>query len=219
MRSATFVRRRHVAGGLNICLSGIPWWTTDVGGFHGGDIEDPGFRELITRWFQYGVFCPIMRVHGVRRQRSRVRKGDDIGKADPNHPNVANEVWSYGEETCAILSDQIRLRERLRPYVMEQMGRAQETGLGPMRPLFMDFPDDARCWEVEDQFMFGPDLVVSPIVTAGARARGFYLPAGTAWRDAWTDQQHEGGVTIEADAPIDRIPVFIRAGSLLQLRA
>ena len=130
--------RRQVTGGLNICLSGIPYWTTDIGGFHGGDIDDPGFRELITRWFQYGVFCPVMRVHGVRRQSSRPKTGDDIGKADPNHPNVSNEVWSYGEETCAILSDQIRLRDRLRPYIMEQMKAARETGLGPMRPMFMD---------------------------------------------------------------------------------
>jgi alpha-D-xyloside xylohydrolase len=210
--------RRQVTGGLNICLSGIPWWTTDIGGFHGGDIEDTGFRELITRWFQYGVFCPIMRVHGVRRQKSRVRKGDDIGKADPNHPNVANEVWSYGEETCAILSDQILLRDRLRPYIMEQMRSAQKTGLGPMRPLFVDFPDDEACWAIEDQFMFGPEILVSPIVTAGARSRSVYLPAGTSWRDAWTDTQHEGGVTIEADAPIERIPVFIRAESSLSLR-
>jgi len=211
--------RRQVTGGLNICLSGIPHWTTDIGGFHGGDIDDPGFRELITRWFQYGVFCPVMRVHGVRRQSSRVKKGDDIGKADPNHPNVANEVWSYGEETCAILSDQILLRERLRPYIMTQMKAAQATGLGPMRPVFVDFPDDEKCWDIEDQFMFGPDILVSPVLTAGARSRSVYLPAGASWRDAWTDERHEGGVTIEADAPIERIPVFIREGASVTLKA
>ena len=210
--------RRQVTGGLNICVSGIPWWTTDIGGFHGGDIEDPGFRELITRWFQYGVFCPIMRVHGVRRQKSRVRTGDDIGKADPNHPNVANEVWSYGDETCAILSDQIRLRDRLRPYIMKQMETAQKTGLGPMRPLFMDFPNDETCWDIEDQFMFGPDLVVAPVVTAGTRSRSVYLPACNKWKDAWSDELHEGGTTVEADAPIERIPVFIREGSPLRLK-
>jgi len=211
--------RRQIAGGLNIGLSGIPWWTTDIGGFHGGDIDDPGFRELITRWFQYGVFCPIMRVHGVRRQASRGQSGDAVGKADPNHPNVANEVWSYGEQTCEILSDQIRLRERLRPYIMEQMKIAEKTGVPPMRPLFMDFPDDEHCWDVEDQFLFGSELLVSPIVTAGARSRSVYLPEGTSWRDAWTDDQHDGGVTIEAAAPIERIPVYIRAGSSLKLKA
>jgi len=210
--------RRQVAGGLNICVSGIPYWTTDIGGFHGGDIDDPGFRELITRWFQYGVFCPVMRVHGVRRQSSRPKTGDDIGKADPNHPNVANEVWSYGEETCAILSDQIRLRERLRPYIMMQMKTARETGLGPMRPLFMDFPADEKCWDIEDQFMFGPDILVSPILEAGQRSRSVYLPEGTPWQDAWTDEQHEGGATVEAAAPIERIPVFMRAGSSVTLR-
>ncbi|MBT3272775.1 MAG: glycoside hydrolase family 31 protein, partial [Spirochaetales bacterium] len=210
--------RRQIAGGLNIVCSGIPYWTTDIGGFHGGDIDDPGFRELITRWFQYGVFCPIMRIHGVRRQASRVQSADAIGKADPHHPNVANEVWSYGEETCEILSDQIQLRERLRPYIMEQAKLAEDTGIGPMRPVFINFPEDVKCWDIEDQFMFGPDILVSPIVTAGARSRSVYLPAGIQWKDAWTGQEYSGGITIEADAPIDRIPVYIRAGSSVKLR-
>lgn len=202
--------RRQVAGGLNIAMSGIPYWTTDIGGFHGGDIDDPGFRELLVRWFQYGVFCPIMRVHGVRRQSSR--PPEDPGKADPNHPNVANEVWSYGEEACAILSEQIRLRERLKPYILAQMKVAVRTGLPPMRPLFVDFPGDSRAWEIEDEFMFGPDVLVAPVLRAGARTRRVYLPAGTAWQDAWTGKEAAGGAAIEADAPLERIPVFLRKG-------
>ena len=209
--------RRQVAGGLNIALSGIPWWTTDIGGFHGGDIDDPGFRELIVRWFQYGVFCPIMRVHGVRRQSAaKARSGDPIGKADPNHPTVPNEVWSYGDEACAILSEQIRLRERLKPYILAQMKTAQLTGLPPMRPLFVDFPDDPRAWEVEDQFLFGPDILVAPVVEAGARKRRVYLP-GAVWRNAWTGDRREGPVELEAAAPIEHIPVFIREGGALDL--
>ncbi len=211
---------RQVSGGLNIAMSGIPWWTTDIGGFHGGDIDDPTFRELLVRWFQYGVFCPIMRLHGVRRQAAAKRKpGDAIGKADPNHPNVANEVWSYGEETCAILSDQILLRDRLRPYIMEQMKIAETTGLPPMRPLFVDFKDDPTCWEVEDQYMFGPDVLVSPVVAEGVRSRSVYLPKGATWRDAWSGEESAGGITIEVDAPLERIPVFLRAESKLQLGA
>lgn len=210
--------RRQVAGGLNIAMSGIPHWTTDIGGFHGGDIEDPAFRELLVRWFQYGVFCPIMRVHGVRRHaNAKVPAGDPIGKANPNHPNVANEVWSYGEETCEILSDQIRLRDRLRPYIMAQMKAAETTGLPPMRPVFVDFPNDPQVWQVENQFMFGPDILVSPVVTAGTRTRPVYLPAGTAWRDAWTGTEHPGGTTLEADAPLEHIPVYVRAQSNLRL--
>ncbi len=207
--------RRQVAGGLNIAMSGIPYWTTDIGGFHGGDIDDPGFRELLVRWFQYGVFCPIMRIHGVRRQASKPK--EDPGKADPNHPNVANEVWSYGEETCAILSDQIRLRDRLKPYIMEQMKVAETTGVPPMRPLFVDFPGDAQVWQVEDQFMFGADILVAPVLSAGARSRCVYVPEGTVWRDAWTGEAVDGGSTIEADAPLERIPVYVREGSELEL--
>jgi alpha-D-xyloside xylohydrolase len=210
--------RRQVAGGLNIGMSGIPWWTTDIGGFHGGDIDDPSFRELLVRWFQYAVFCPIMRLHGVRRQAAaKVKPGDPIGKANPNHPNVANEVWSYGEETCALLSDQIRLRERMRPYIMKQMKLAETTGLPPMRPLFVDFPDDPQAWEIEDQFLFGSELLIAPILSEGTRSRSVYLPVGSDWRDAWTAARFEGGTMLEADAPIERIPVFLRAGSTLEL--
>ncbi|MBI1337008.1 MAG: family 31 glucosidase [Phycisphaera sp.] len=208
--------RKQVTGGLNIALAGIPWWTTDIGGFHGGDIDDPLFRELLVRWFQFGVFCPIMRLHGVRRQQINPPR-DDPGKADPNHPNVPNEVWSYGEETCAILSDQILLRDRLKPYIMQQMKLSQSTGLGPMRPVFVDSPNDPKAWEVEDQFMFGPEILACPVTTAGQRSRKVYLPAGQTWRDAWTGSTHEGGAIIEADAPLERIPVYLTQTSKLQL--
>ncbi|MDA1043745.1 MAG: family 31 glucosidase [Verrucomicrobia bacterium] len=208
--------RLQIAGGLNIGISGIPWWTTDIGGFHGGDIEDPEFRELLVRWFQYGVFCPIMRLHGVRQHKhAKIKPGDPI--ANPNHPNVPNEVWSYGEDTGVLLSEQIHLRERLRPYIMEQMSVAQSSGLPPMRPLFLDYPDDPHAWQIENQFLFGPDILVAPIVRFGARSRSVYLPAGSPWRDAWTGKQHHGGSTFEADAPLARIPVYLRAGCNLQL--
>jgi alpha-D-xyloside xylohydrolase len=210
--------RRQVAGGLNIAMSGIPWWTSDIGGFHGMYIDDPGFRELMVRWFQYGVFCPICRVHGIRRLRNApVKPGDPI--ADPAQPTVANEVWSYGEEASAVLAEQLRLRERLRPYIMEQMRAAEKTGVPPMRPLFIDFPADPRAWEIEDQFMFGPDILVAPVLAEGVRARHVYLPAGTSWRCAWTGEVSPGGARVNADAPLDRIPVYLRAGSTLQIRS
>ena len=208
--------RRQIAGGLNIAMSGIPYWNTDIGGFHGGDISDPGYRELLIRWFQYGVFCPVMRVHGVRRDSAPTQDADE-GKADPNHPNVANEVWSYGDETCEILSDQIRLRERIKPYVMGQMKIAETSGLPPMRPLLVDFPDDPQAWEIEDQFMFGADILVAPVLSEGLRSRSVYLPDGLAWQNAWTGESYEGGQTLEADAPLEQIPVYVRAGSDLTL--
>jgi alpha-D-xyloside xylohydrolase len=194
--------RRQVTGGLNIGLSGIPWWTTDIGGFYGGNVADPVFHELLIRWFQYAVFCPIMRLHGVRRSSTK-KEGE----------YVPNEVWSFGDEVCEVLSEQLHLRERLRPYVMKQMRVAEQHGHPPMRPLFFDFPQDPRAWSVEDEFMFGPDLLVAPVVQEGARSRHVYLPGEATWRDLWTDETHSGGEDLEADAPLARIPVYARADS------
>ncbi len=202
--------RRQIPAGLNIGLSGIPWWTTDIGGFKNGDITSPSFRELIVRWFQFGVFCPVFRLHGVREP------GTMIGSAQTGAPN---EVWSFGDEAYAIIRQLLFLRERLRPYVMEQMRIAHESGLPPMRPLFLDFAADPVSWEVEDQFLFGSDVLVAPVVTEGARERRVYLPAGdggTTWQDAWTGAEYQGGGWITAPAPLDTIPVYLRAGGRLQ---
>ncbi|MFE4950166.1 TIM-barrel domain-containing protein [Leifsonia sp. NPDC056665] len=200
----------QVRAGLNIAISGIPWWTTDIGGFHGGDASDPAYQELVIRWFQYGVFCPIFRLHGDRAPRN------SDGYAASGGPN---EPWSYGEQAYEIIADTIRLRERLRPYVHRQMTIASETGLPPMRPLFVDFPDDAGAWRVEDQFLFGPDILVAPVLKPGQTAREVYLPAGSTWTDAWTGQSLPGGQTVLVDAPIDRIPVFTRDGAVVPLQA
>ncbi len=195
----------QVREGLNIGLSGIPWWTTDIGGFYGGDPDSPAFRELLIRWFEFGVFCPLFRLHGFRNVVF-----DDTTMLFSGGPN---EVWSYGEEAYAIVKDQLFLRERLRPYVMAQMKLAQEKGIPPMRPLFFDYPSDAACAAVDDQFLFGPDILVAPILHAGARSRDVYLPAGTAWTDAWTGQKLSGGEHVTADAPLTRIPVYLREGA------
>ena len=122
---------RQIPAGLNIGLSGIPWWTTDIGGFKGGDINSPSFRELIVRWFQFGVFCPVFRLHGIRQP------GTLVGS---EQTGAANEVWSFGETAYEIIRRLMFLRERLRPYVMEQMRIAHTSGLPPMRPLFLSFP-------------------------------------------------------------------------------
>ena len=190
----------QVRAGLNIGLSGIPWWTTDIGGFLDGDPTDPTMRELIVRWFQYGVFCPLFRLHG-NREPSDGRSG------------APNEVWSYGEQAYPILAEQLRLRERIRPYVMEQMRRAHEHGTPPMRPLFYDFPADETAYEVEDQFLLGPDVLVAPVTVEGARQRRVYLPEGTDWTDPASGETHTGGQWIDAAAPLERIPVFCRAGA------
>jgi alpha-D-xyloside xylohydrolase len=198
--------RRQIPAGLNIGLSGIPWWTTDIGGFKGGDVASPYFRELIVRWFQFGVFSPICRLHGFRQPGSMV---------GAEQSGAANEVWSFGEPAYEILRRMLNLRERLRPYVMAQMQVAHETGLPAMRPLFLDFPDDAAAWDVADQFLLGADVLVAPVTAEGARERRVYLPAGATWRDAWTGAEVPGG-WITAPAPLEIIPVFVREGGAVQ---
>ncbi|WP_105968128.1 glycoside hydrolase family 31 protein [Streptomyces geranii] len=195
---------RQIRAGLNVAMSGIPWWNTDIGGFGGGDPTDPAFRELLVRWFQYGTFSPIMRLHGDRA---------------PNQPFTAdftggpNEVWSYGDEAYPILTAHLHLRERLRPYLSELSEQAHVTGAPPMRPLLFGFPEDEQAWEVDDQFLLGPDILVAPVYEAGARTRTVHLPAGTRWLDPATGTVHEGGQRIEAAAPLDRIPVLVREGA------
>ena len=173
-----------------------------------GDIAPPYCHELIVRWFQSGTFCPIFRLHGYR-----------LPTAELTGSGAPNEVWSFGEEAYEIIRELLFLRERLRPYIMEQMKLANERGIPPMRPLFFDFPEDGETWTVEDQFMFGPGLLVAPVLHEGARSREVYLPAGATWTDAWTDETFEGGQRITADAPLDRIPLYLRAGASLPIRA
>ncbi len=184
------------------------WWTTDIGGFHGGRADDPYFRELMIRWFQFGVFCPITRLHGDREPRMTP------GPAMTGGPN---EVWSFGQEVYAVLAAQLALRERLRPYLAAQMAVASTTGVPMMRPVFVDFPGDERAWGLEDQYMFGDDLLVCPVIGYGQRERQVYLPGHGVWRDAWTGAESRGGATLTAPAPLDRIPVYLRAGSALDL--
>jgi alpha-D-xyloside xylohydrolase len=195
--------RQQVRAGLSIAISGIPWWTTDIGGFHGGDPRDPAYQELVVRWFQYGVFCPLFRLHGDRQPR--VPTGYEM-------TGGPNEAWSYGAAYERIVAA-LRLRERLRPYIHQQMRVASRTGLPPMRPLFVDFPGDPGAWQPEDQFLFGPDLLIAPVLEPGASARDVYLPAGRTWIAAATADRHDGGTVIRVPVSPDRIPVFASEGA------
>jgi alpha-D-xyloside xylohydrolase len=196
--------RLQLRAGLSIAISGIPWWTTDIGGFHGGDPSDPAYQELMVRWFQYGVFCPLFRLHGDRQPRV------PTGFAMTGGPN---EAWSYGDAAYERIAAALRLRERLRPYVHQQMRVASGQGIPPMRPLFVDFPDDPAAWPVEDEFLFGPDLLIAPVLEPAATAREVYLPAGRAWIEAGTGDRHDGGRTVRVPLSADRIPVFVSEGS------
>ena len=192
--------RLQVVAGLHAAMSGIPWWTTDIGGFYGGQVKDPLFRELIVRWFQYAVFCPIFRLHGFRDSWDYKRGG-------------ANEVWSFGEQAYAIIRELLFLRERLRPYIIDQMKIAHERGIPPMRPLFFDFPTDTATYEIADQFLFGPDVLVAPVLEYGAVSRSVYLPREADWENAWTGETIAGGRRLEVTAPIASLPVFQRVGA------
>jgi alpha-D-xyloside xylohydrolase len=205
IRSRFEVLRAQIPAGLNIAMSGIPWWTTDIGGFMDGDIRTEYFQELIVRWFQYGVFCPLFRLHGVRQPVNGLTGAQTSG-AD-------NEVWSFGEPAYKIISGLLYLREQLKPYLRRLNQAAHRDGAPPMRPLCFDFPLDSAVANVADQFMLGPDLLVAPITEEGARSREVVLPAAADWTEAWTGREQGGGQRLQADAPIERIPVYWRKGS------
>ncbi len=211
--------RTQVKAGLNMAISGIPWWTTDIGGFSGGDPEDPDFRELIIRWFQYGAFCPLFRLHGFRKAHTTAKKfsgAEDSGERDFETCGP-NEVWSFGEEAYKILNKYLFLREKLRPYIMKQMLLAHKKGTPPMRPLFYDFPDDETSWDIEDEFMFGPDILVAPVLFKGARSRMVYLPEGAQWKEVSTGRSYGGGQFVECEAPLETIPLFTRNDAVLPI--
>jgi alpha-D-xyloside xylohydrolase len=188
------VLKWNIAGGINYCLSGLPYWGTDIGGFFGGDPDSPAFRELYARWFQYGAFCPIFRAHGTGSKR---------------------EVWQFGPESEAIQHKYLVLRYRLMPYIYSVAWKVTRDHSTMLRGLVLDFPRDAKACTVADQFMFGPALLVCPVTEPGARERPVYLPAGTGWYDFWTGAYHQGGTTLTAKAPLDQIPLFVRAGSIV----
>ncbi len=199
--ASTFeVLSQQVKNGLNMAMAGIPWWTTDIGGFFGGDVGDPVFRELIVRWFQWGLFCPVFRLHGFRNSW-------DLKNAGPN------EIWSFGEEAYEIIKGLLELRERLRPYIKAQMKVASDTGVPPMRPLFYDYPDEAPLYDIDNELLFGPDIIAAPVTEHKARSRGVYLPAGASWTDAWTGKTPPSGEWLLVAAPLEHIPVYVRKGA------
>jgi alpha-D-xyloside xylohydrolase len=189
--------RRQIPAGLNLSVSGIPYWTTDIGGFVSANPADPGYRELYIRWFQFGTFCPIFRAHGTRSTNE-------------------NEIWSYGPEAQKILTAYDQLRYRLMPYIYSIAWKTTNDGYTIMRPLVMDFLSDTRAQNVADQFLFGPALLVNPVTEPGANSRQVYLPAAT-WYDFWTGASTPGPRAMVTAAPIDRLPLFVRAGSIVPL--
>ena len=189
---------RQIPAGLNYAISGMPYWTTDIGGFiSGGNLNDPKFRELFVRWFEFGAFSPIFRVHGTR---------------NPDE----NELWSYGPEAEKILVDYDTLRYRLMPYIYSQAWQVTSHHGTLMRPLVMDWREDVEAENTGDEYLFGPSILVAPVYTEGATSRTVYLPKAT-WYDFWTGGRQEGGKRIEADAPLSKLPLFVRAGAIVPM--
>jgi alpha-D-xyloside xylohydrolase len=208
------VLKRQVPTGLDFVASGMPYWSNDVGGWQylpgqhhpaKPPLLDPSdardnvggyddYPELYTRWFEYGAFQPIFRTHGSRRY---------------------NEVWSYGKQAEPILEKYLRLRYELLPYTYSQAYKSYLTGAPYMRALFMDFPEDEKVADIGDEYMYGPAFLVAPVTEQGAISRTVYLPAGADWYNYWTNERVHGGQSIEVSAPIDVLPLFVKAGSIV----
>ena len=208
--------KRQVPTGLDFTASGMAYWTNDVGGWQYLPAEhhpahppllDPSdarenvggyddYPELYTRWFEYGTFLPIMRTHGSRKY---------------------NEVWSYGKQAEPILEKYLKLRYQLMPYLYSLGYKTYQTVAPFMRALFMDFPNDPNIADIRDEYMFGPAFLVAPVTEQGATSREVYLPAGTDWYNYWTNERVRGGQAIKVDAPIEVLPLFVRAGAIVPL--
>lgn len=194
------VFRKQIKCGLNFAMSGLPYWTTDIGGFFINSTDwpltnqDPGYRELYTRWFQWGTFCPVMRTHGCGPRR---------------------EMWIMGDESFRIQKRYDELRYRLSPYIYSLAGKVTLDNYTIMRPLLMDFREDRQTHQIYDQYMFGPALMVCPVLEPGITSREVYLPVGYDWYDYWTNERLVGGCPVQRDTPIDHIPILVRSGSIL----
>lgn len=201
--------RLQVPAGLSMMASGVPWWTSDIGGFFGIDPE--GFDELLVRWFQFATFWPVLRMHGNRHP--------DFFNAGIFSAGGPNEVWSFGDRAYSIMARLLFLRERLRPYLHDTLDVTAEIGTPPVRPFWFAFPQDPEAMAIADQFMLGDDLLVAPVLHEGAEARQVYLPLGVRWREVMTQKVHDGGRWIEVSAPLEVIPLFVREAGHLDIEA
>ena len=198
--------RDQFAAGLNVSLAGIPWWTTDIGGFF-VDVTAPGHKELLVRWFEWATFCPVLRLHGDKGPCESAPLDDRDWGGGFCHTGRDNELWSYGEDVYEILKHYVAVREQVKPYLKEVMREASENGSPVMRAMFYEFPDDPMCWEADEQYMFGSRYLVAPVLYAGMAERDVYLPAGK-WKNMATGEVLAGGQKVTVAAPLEVIPVF-----------
>ena len=195
--------------GLNMGLAGIPWWSTDIGGFMTDDVDDPDFRQLLIRWYQFAVYSPVLRMHGDRGPYNIPSLDDRDWGGGYLHTGQPNELWSYGQENYAIMRSYYDVRVAMRDYIKSLYQEAHENGSPLLRAMFYEFPEDETCWAVQDQYMFGSKYLAAPIFRLNQFSREVYLPAGQ-WKLTSTGQVFQGGQTVTVDAPIEYMPVFER---------
>ncbi|OXA75059.1 hypothetical protein B0A65_22745 [Flavobacterium frigidimaris] len=192
--------KASIPAGLSFSMSGMPYWTTDTGGFwvkYKGGNQNPEYRELYTRWYQFSAFCPIFRAHGSNTER---------------------EIWHFGDENSETYKTQLKfnkLHYRLMPYIYTLNGMVNTNDYTMMRALVMDFPNDTKVFNIDNQYMFGPSILVCPVTDEAATKREIYLPKGATWVNFWTGETLQGGQTIMTPAPLDQLPLFIKAGSIV----
>ena len=201
--------REQLQAGLNIGLAGIPWWTTDIGGFMTDDVNDPDFRQLLIRWYQFAVYSAVLRMHGDRGPYNIPPLDERDWGGGYLHTGQPNELWSYGEENYRIMRKFYDIRIALHDYIAGLYKEAHETGAPLIRTMFFEFPEDGKCWELQDQYMFGSRYLVAPILYLNQFEREVYLPAGP-WKNINTGEKLQGGKTVAVKAPIDEIPVFVK---------
>ena len=218
--------RKQVPAGLSFSLTGNPNFNTDIGGFFCGAYNtrgqasaprNPQYQELYVRWMQYGLFCPVFRSHGADAPR---------------------EIWQFGQKGEPVydaIEETIRLRYRLLPYLYSTAWQVTSNNESYMRPLFSDFPQDRQVWNMTDEFLFGRSILAAPILNpqyteeevvrgevkgvdwTAAKTAQKYLPKGASWYDFWSGKQYAGGQTVTLETALNRVPMFVRAGSILPM--
>ena len=191
--------KRQIVAGLNYSLTGMPYWTTDIGGFFrpgSSQYTDSNYHEILTRWFQWGAFNPIFRIHGYQSE---------------------TEPWKYGEAVENNMRTMLNLRYRLLPYLYSAAWKVSSSGSTIMRPLVMDFSGDSSAVEKPFQYMYGESILVAPVTQPGAREWEVYLPKSYGWFNFHSGSYTYGGKQVKTDAPLDQIPLFVKAGSIIPL--
>lgn len=200
--------RDQLQCGINMGIAGIPWWTSDIGGFMTDDWKDPSFQQLLVRWFEFATFTAVLRMHGDRGPNDDIEPLDNRdwggGYLYTGHPN---EIWSYGKENEKIFRKYLDIRHELKPYLSYLYKQASIDGSPILRSMFYEFPEDEKCWEIYDQYMFGDAYLVAPILYEDTFERDVYLPDGY-WEDYYTNKEYTGNQVIHVQAPLDTIPVF-----------